>query len=203
MQIAHYFLKSWKILIPILILLILFIYKIGSSVSKPTEPGVVITTQTYDKIEYIWPEYAIYPNGNKSHFASFRMNGSATGGGNSDDHSLPQWIEYYWREIPIIENDTRSKEQRLKAIDDAPIKHQRVMIASRIPQDVIHEAIEAVKKQEPGKLPNKIFSLYLTWYQGHIYFSWHLQTETETLHSGGDTCKNGKPINMQTKERCF
>jgi hypothetical protein len=177
---------------------------------EPVGPGMIITEQTYDNEMEIIPTFKGFPSGMTiTNIRSITRHGGSTGGGSDDSRRLPEWVDYEWRDVPEFKNDKRTIEEQITFWKGQPLKHQRVLVASRVPQSVIQEAIEAVKHRKYGETPDKTIWLYFTWYKGHIYFSWRLNDKKGQIArkedlAGGDTCKDGMPIQEEYgKDDCF
>jgi hypothetical protein len=99
-----------------------------------------------------------------------------------DTRGVPEWLDFEWREpsYPGLKmKDFPSDEAYSKAVAEKysklTTKTQRVFIKSRIPPEVVHEAIESRLHIQKGQgLPEKSLWIYFVWTDDGIKFRWDL-----------------------------
>lgn len=105
-----------------------------------------------------------------------------TTGISGDTRGLPEWLDFEWQEpsYPGLQpQDFTTREEYSKYVFDEkaslPIKTQRVLISSRIPPEIIQEAIDSRAHIQKGQgLPEKSLWLYFIWTDDGIKFRWDL-----------------------------
>ena len=150
-------------------------------------PGMIVTFRNVIKGKTLLFDDAVSTNGivfpNPGGLApeSDPMQGGKTQGSAPDGLTLPEWVEFTWREPNYKEEHTY---EQLKAM---PRKTGRVMIRNRVPQDVVGEVIESNRRRERSKTPDKMLWVYFIWYENDIKFRWELKKDCCTiLREGGD-----------------
>ena len=146
----------------------------------------------------------IFPSGKKtisnitvrgSRKPGWRQAAGTTEGMSGDTRGIPEWLDFEWREpsYPGLEpEDFSSKEAYSKAVSEKysklTTKTQRVFIKSRIPPEVVHEAIESRLHVQKGQgLPEKSLWIYFVWTDDGIKFRWDLYcTKPCVTKEGGD-----------------
>jgi hypothetical protein len=122
------------------------------------------------------------------------LSGGKVMGAAPDGRELPEWVEFEWQEWPYpFEKPTEKaaadawSEEVHRLSRTLPHKITRVNVRSRVPQAVVDEIVEANRKQERGKLPEKKLWVYFIWYDDGIRFRWEMLSGCcKTVHSGGD-----------------
>ncbi|HEX8886478.1 MAG TPA: hypothetical protein VF797_18475 [Noviherbaspirillum sp.] len=118
-----------------------------------------------------------------------------TEGMSGDTRGIPEWLDFEWREpsYPGLKmKDFPSDEAYSKAVSEKysklTTKTQRVFIKSRIPPEVVHEAIESRLHVQKGQgLPEKSLWIYFIWTDDGIKFRWDLYcTKPCVTKEGGD-----------------
>ena len=118
-----------------------------------------------------------------------------TEGMSGDTRGVPEWLDFEWREpsYPGLEpEDFPSKEAYSKAVSEKysklTTKTQRVFISSRIPPQIIQEAIDSRAHIRQGQgLPEKSLWIYFIWTDDGIKFRWDLYcTKPCVTKEGGD-----------------
>jgi hypothetical protein len=120
--------------------------------------------------------------------------GAVVMGGSSDGRELPKWVDFEWKEWPYPYPEKPTDPIEAKKWGDKihelsrtlPHKKFRVMVRSRVPQDVVDEAVAAVLARKYGELPDKKIWIYFVWHPKGIWFKWELVEGTRTTRSGGD-----------------
>lgn len=123
------------------------------------------------------------------------MTGGKTMGAAPDGRSLPEWVEFDWKEWPYPrpEMPPFSDKEATKAWSDEshalskslPVKTERVQVRARVPQDVVDEVVASKGTFEAGKPADKKLWVYLIWYKSGIKLRWRI-TQGKELRSGGD-----------------
>ena len=103
-----------------------------------------------------------------------------------DVRELPEWVEFEWSE-PAYPEDPKQTLAEYRAL---PRKTARVAVRSRVPQDVVDEAIEAKRRRQPHELPDKMLYVYFIWTETGVKFRWELGRGGVTLREGGDEIGN-------------
>ena len=163
-----------------------------SGCGEESGPGMTVTWKCLDKTNAIWLESIRYPSGAvQRRSTSITVRSPATEGLAPDNRFIPEWVELSWIEPKEYENDASppSIEDQLKVIHQLPLKTQRLEVGSRIPKDVVAQAVEAVKNRRPSELPDKHIWIYFVWHQGQVSFRWELLDRT--LEAGGKVIASG------------
>jgi hypothetical protein len=131
------------------------------------------------------------PNG-KSAMTPFSVSGSkkpswrqaigSTTGMSGDTRALPEWLDFSWKETTYPApkpSSFASDDEYGKYLSDEkarlPLKTQRVFISSRIPPEVVQEAIDSRAHIQEGQgLPTKSLWVYFIWTDDGIKFRWDL-----------------------------
>ena len=150
-------------------------------------PGMIVTFRNVIKGKLLLFDKAVsangvaFPNpGGLSPQANPR-HGGATEGSIPDGRTLPEWIQFTWRESNYNEDHTYEQ------LESMPRKSAQVAVRSRVPQDVVAEVIKSNHHRERGKTPEKMLWVYFVWYENEIKFRWELKKGCCTiLSSGGD-----------------
>lgn len=183
-------------------LLMLFLLLL-SGCGEESGPGMIVNWKCMDKTNEIWLESIRYPSGVvHKRSTSITVRSPATESLAPDNRVIPEWVELSWIEPKNYENNSTapSIEDQLKVIHQLPLKTQRVQVGSRIPKDVVAQAVEAVNNRKTGHLPEKGIRLFFSWKGGRVYLRWHLERSikapepgksyttfhTTVLASGGD-----------------
>ncbi|OIQ95704.1 hypothetical protein GALL_222790 [mine drainage metagenome] len=101
-------------------------------------------------------------------YAANPLNGGATEGIAPDGRQLPEWVDFEWSEPAYPERGSLEEYQAL------PHKTARVRVRERIPQAVVDEVMEAKRKRQYGKLPDKKIWVYSIWTASGVKFRWRL-----------------------------
>ena len=98
------------------------------------------------------------------------------------DPQLPEWIELRWALFPPAaispksgESDTAYHWRSIAFYSAFPRKNERVLIRSRIPQEVRDEITAAARNAEPHKVPGSVIYLYFVWTSNGIKLHWRLK----------------------------
>jgi hypothetical protein len=149
------------------------------------------------------PNEADFPNAGSFGYAENPLDGGATEGAAPDGRSLPEWVEFSWRELPYpfpehssSQHLDDSNEQFMKRYNAFPVKKQRVIIRSRVPQNVIDEVVDSNRRKRPNELPDKALRIYFIWTEQGIKFHWRLWYRPEGRpdsypREGGDAIQPG------------
>lgn len=117
-------------------------------------------------------------------YAANPLNGGKTEGIAPDGRQLPEWVEFEWSEPAYPERGSLEEYRAL------PHKTARVMVRDRIPQAVVDEVMEAKRKRQYGKLPDKKIWVYFIWTASGVKFRWRLWDTSKHPRqpelSGGD-----------------
>jgi hypothetical protein len=144
------------------------------------------------------------PNG-KSAMTPFSVSGSRkpnwrqapgkTTGMSGDTRALPEWLDFSWKETAYPAprpSSFASDEEYGKYLSDEkarlPLKTQRVFISSRIPPEIIQEAMDSRAHIQKGQgLPEKSLWLYFIWTDDGIKFRWKMSCDKPCdRKEGGD-----------------
>ncbi len=106
----------------------------------------------------------------------------ATSGASGDHRNLPEWVDFVW--FDTVYN--RAVPYTKAEMDTIARQTQRVPVRSRVPQDVVQQAIVARQQAPANKVPETMLWLYFVWTDGGIKFYWELRRGSETLREGGD-----------------
>lgn len=126
---------------------------------------------------------------------SWRQAIGSTTGMSGDTRALPEWLDFSWKEptYPGLEpRDFASREEYSKYVSDEkaslPVKTQRVFISSRIPPEIIQEAIDSRAHIQKGQgLPEKSLWIYFIWTDDGIKFRWKMSCDKPCERKeGGD-----------------
>jgi hypothetical protein len=150
----------------------------------------------------ILPDGKEFPNAGSFGYARNPLDGGATEGAAPDGRQLPEWVEFSWKEPPnlLVQKDLQPGPPEAIAEENArvagifkllPIKTQRVLIRSRVPQDIEDEVMESNRRKQPGSLADKALRIYFIWTEEGIKFHWRLWYRPEAGPSsypreGGD-----------------
>jgi hypothetical protein len=131
------------------------------------------------------PDGKEFPNAGSFGHSNNPLLGGKTMGAAPDGRQLPQWVDFTWSEPPSPEDPLQTLEQ-YRAL---PVKTQRVLIRSRIPQAVVDEVTEANRHPVPGM--KKRLQLNLVWTSQGIKLRWRIWHTPEfnaqyDSHEGGD-----------------
>lgn len=178
----------------------------GCATPQSQGPGMIVTFTSLIDGRVIDIEGARLPNGKAFNGVGLSIHGSrrsnwrasgATEGAVPDSRELPEWVEFTWRErsYPSLEpKNFASQEEYSKALAEkfrnSPMKVERIFVCSRIPQDVVGEAIEAKRRRQPHELPDKMLYVYFIWTETGVKFRWELGRGGVTLREGGDEIGN-------------
>lgn len=152
-------------------------------------PGMIITYYGTRKDVSIYIRSAHLPNGKdfpsagSFGYAKNGLAGGATMGAAPDGRQLPEWIDFEWQEPPYpgLENGPSEREaykdwhQRVdEQFRTLPLKHQRVMVRSRIPKEIVNEAIDENRHFIASYGPEKRLSVYFIWTSQGIKMHWQI-----------------------------
>jgi hypothetical protein len=110
---------------------------------------------------------------------------------------LPEWVEFNWRLFPTsIPRKFRQSDSAYAALvsdiyDSLIKKHERILIRSRIPQEVRDEIAAATHNAEPHKVASSVIYLYFVWTDNGIKLHWRLKRSRPdgtfiNVREGGD-----------------
>lgn len=127
------------------------------------------------------------------------MVGGKVVGAAPDGRELPEWVEFEWTEWPYPAPPKPTEPVALQAWNDRvdflihtlPHKNARVVVKSRVPQNVVDEVLASNKRAVPGTVPDEMLWVYFIWYETGIKFRWSLEQGCcKVLRSGGDDLTN-------------
>jgi hypothetical protein len=112
-----------------------------------------------------------------------------------DGRQLPEWVDFEWQETPYpwnqrsSQSDDEWREEVFATYRALPVKKQRVLIRSRIPQAVVDEVTEA--NRHPVLGIKKRLQLNLVWTSQGIKLRWRIWHTPDfnaqyDSHEGGD-----------------
>jgi hypothetical protein len=131
-----------------------------------------------------------FPNaGSVSDSPGWRSGGKVMGFA-PDGRELPNWVEFVWIETPY---GVEYSYEQLRAM---PRRTQRVMIRSRIPDDVVGDIRRANKRCAPGQLPDTDLNVYFVWTTQGVKLRWAMEKEVmkgvfKSVREGGDEIPGG------------
>ena len=155
-------------------------------------PGMTVTWATLDRSRYISLESIKLPSGivqKRSTAITFKA--AKVEGMAPDNRVIPAWVELSWLE-PVDYVDPKSAPPMADQLAEdrrLPIKTQRVEVGSRIPAEVIAQAMESIKQRKPSELPDKFILVYFTWFEGQVSLRWELRDRSRV--SGGKVIDSG------------
>lgn len=150
-------------------------------------PGMTVTWKCMDKNNEIWLKSIRYPSGLiEKRSTSITVRSPATESLAPDNRIIPEWVELSWIEPKYYADDLTapSIEGQLKVIHQLPLKTQRVQVSSRIPKEVVTQAVESVNNRKTGNSPEKAIRLFFTWKDGRVYLRWHLERAIQAPEPG-------------------
>ena len=117
-------------------------------------------------------------------------------GGAPGNFGLPAWVEFTWQELPHPGRSPESfatKELWYAYVREvyraAPRKTARVIVAEKVPAEVLAEVASSLKTTPPGKFPDKTLWLYFVWTPDGIKVRWELNISGGIAQNiiGGDS----------------
>lgn len=127
-----------------------------------------------------------FPNAGSFGYAKDPLAGGATEGAAPDGRHLPEYVDFSWQErkYPAPEQDStlsiaEANAEMLAEFKSLPIKAQRVLIRSRVPQEVVDQVMESNRQKKPGKLAEKALWIYFVWTEQGIKLHWRLWCRPE------------------------
>lgn len=112
---------------------------------------------------------------------------------------LPEWIDLRWAQFPLAgiprkaagESDVAFHWRSIAFYGALPRKRERIMVRSRIPQEVRDEISAATHNAQPHKLASSIIFLYFVWTENGIKLHWRLKRRRSdgslmTIREGGE-----------------
>ncbi len=158
-----------------------------SCANEPEGPGMTVTYYGTMKNVSIFIKNAQLPSGKEFPtavsfgYAKNALVGGKTEGAAPDGRQLPEWLDFEWQEIPypfLKQGPNQSYNEFSKLIDaqnrTLPVKAQRVLIRSRVPEDVVDEVIESNRNRPLHKLSEKSLWVEFIWTDSGIKFHWRL-----------------------------
>jgi hypothetical protein len=141
------------------------------------------------------PDGKEFPNAGSFGHSNSPISGGATMGAAPDGRQLPEWVDFEWQETPYpwdqrpSQSDDEWREEIFATYRALPVKTQRVLIRSRIPQAVVDEVTEANRHPVPGM--KKHLELNLVWTSQGIKLRWRIWNTPDfnaqyDSHEGGD-----------------
>jgi hypothetical protein len=95
---------------------------------------------------------------------------------------LPEWVDLRWALFPPAaispksgESDVAYHWRSIAFYSAFPRKNERILIRSRIPQDVRDEITDATRNAEPHKVASSVIYLYFVWTDNGIKLHWRLK----------------------------
>jgi hypothetical protein len=113
------------------------------------------------------------------------LNGGKTMGAAPDGRQLPAYIDFEWRESPLGVPDPTPKDpfsqahkgwetQLMADFYAQPLKSQRVLIRSRVPDELVDDVIAANRRSVKGEGPEARIDLYFIWTDYGIKLRWRI-----------------------------
>jgi hypothetical protein len=114
------------------------------------------------------------------------------------ESELPEWVHLEWTLLPKTEFPRKADESdaahhfRAIAFFGAfPRKDERILVRSRIPQDVRDEIAAATRNAQPHKVPSSVIYLYFVWTESGVKLHWRLKRSRPdgtffNVRDGGD-----------------
>lgn len=111
---------------------------------------------------------------------------------------LPEWVDFRWALFPTTdiahkpgESETAYYWRSLASYSAVPRKNERVLVRSRIPQEVRDEIANATGNVQPHKVASSVLYLYFVWTDSGIKLHWRLKRSWPdgsfvTVREGGD-----------------
>lgn len=115
-----------------------------------------------------------------------------------NESNLPEWVEFKWALLPTAGISPKSGETatefhwRSVAFYSAlPRRNERILIRSRIPQEVQDEIAAATRNAQPHKSASSVIYLYFIWTESGINLRWRLKRSQPdgswvNVREGGD-----------------
>lgn len=174
-----------------------------TSMPQDTGPGMIVTFTSLSAGHSVHIKGARLPSGQTFSGVGLSLGGiktsnwrttGATEGAVPDGRELPEWVEFEWQEWPYPYPKMPSEPRALQEWGNKrdglsrslPHKSARVLVRSRVPQDVVDEVIESKRKRKPHELPDKMLWVYFIWTDASIKFRWALKGCCGKLREGGD-----------------
>lgn len=95
---------------------------------------------------------------------------------------LPEWVDLRWALFPPAaispkpgESDEAYHFRSIAFFSSFPRKDERVIIRSRIPQEVRDEIAAATRNAEPHKVASSVIYLYFVWTDNGVKLHWRLK----------------------------
>jgi hypothetical protein len=111
---------------------------------------------------------------------------------------LPEWVDIRWALFPPAaispapgEPDAKFHFRAITFYSTFPCKNERIVIRSRIPQEVRDEIAVATRNAEPHKVAGSVIYLYFVWTNNGIKLHWRLKRSRPdgtfiSVREGGD-----------------
>jgi hypothetical protein len=111
---------------------------------------------------------------------------------------LPEWVEFRWALSPTAgispkpgESDSEFHWRSVAFYSALPRKSERVLVRSRIPQEVQDEIAAATRNAHPHKVASSVIYLYFIWTESGIKLHWRLKRNQPdgsfvSVREGGD-----------------
>lgn len=124
------------------------------------------------------------------------------------ESELPEWVDIRWALFPPAaispepgEPDAKFHFRAIAFYSTVPRKNERIIIRSRIPQEVRDEIAAATRNAEPHKVAGSVIYLYFVWTNNGIKLHWRLKRSRPdgtfiSVREGGDDIShtNGEAI---------
>ncbi|MFC5551533.1 hypothetical protein [Massilia aerilata] len=114
------------------------------------------------------------------------------------EQELPEWVDFKWALLPDAEIPRKRGESEsayhwrcLEISSARPRKSERVLVRSRIPQEVRNEISIATRNAQPYKVASSLIYLYFIWTDSGIKLHWRLRRSRPdgtfvSIREGGD-----------------
>jgi len=146
------------------------------------------------------PDGTEFPNAGSFGYSDNPLSAGKEMGAAPDGRQLPEWVDFKWQESPYPglhqgPSSSQTYDEWSKLVDaesrTLPVKSQRVLIRSRIPQDVVDEVTEASRHPVKRYGVEKHLLLNFVWTTQGIKLRWRIwHTPRFNIqyysHEGGD-----------------
>jgi hypothetical protein len=111
---------------------------------------------------------------------------------------LPEWIDLRWALFPTAAISQKSDEsstafhwRSLAFYSAVPRKNERILVRSRVPQEVRDEITAATRNAQPHKIASSLIYIYFIWTENGIKLHWRLKRSQPdgsfiSVREGGD-----------------
>jgi hypothetical protein len=118
--------------------------------------------------------------------------------GFESESDLPEWVRLRWALFPTAdlplkpgESDVAHHFRAIAFFGALPRKDERILVRSRVPQDVRDEVTAATLNAQPHRVPSSVIYLYFVWTESGVKLHWRLKRSRldgtfVTVRDGGD-----------------